>query len=163
MWRPKTGLVTLGRPAGFTDAQAWAIDGSQIVGVLRMDEKNHAVLWENGAAIELGTMPGGNYSAALAISGGNIAGIWGNNISGPALRAFIWRNGVMEDLDLPIGPNSSASDVTGSGKVVGWMGTSSHVDSHAFIWQDGVATDLGVIPGGLTASALAVNTRTQCR
>ena len=50
--------------------------------------------------IDMGTLPGGTFSEAFSINeSGQVAGTWGNNVTGdPALAAFLWHDGVMTDL-----------------------------------------------------------------
>ena len=164
VWTPETGMVDLPRPPGFIWGQAWDIEGDQIVGSLFNENITaHAALWQNGEVIELGTMPGGNFSEARAISpDGRIIGTWGNSATGdPALGALLWEDGLMMNIHADLGaPNSEARDITVGPRgvqVVGWMGDAWFIDSHAYIWRDGIVTDLGVIPGGFTAAASGIN------
>ena len=157
VWTSDGGLVTLDRPTGFTDALAWGLEGTTVVGTLMMNNLRNAVLWEAGVPIQLGTLPGGNFSEALAIANGVIIGNWGNNISGPGTRAFVWEDGEMIDLDLPMGPCTNASDINAHGVITGWMGEAFFIGSHAYLWEDGVVLDLGVIPGGFTSWGRALN------
>ena len=156
-WTSDGGLDTLERPAGFSRARARDVEGTNAVGELHMNNLINAVLWQSGAATLLGIPAGGNYSEAASICNGVIVGVWGNNISGPGSRAFVWQDGVMLDLDLPMGPNTSAYDINKAGMVTGWMGQSPGIDSHAYLWMDGEVVDLGVIPEGFTALGRAIN------
>ena len=62
------------------------------------------------------------------------------------------------ELILPtFGPRSLAKDINEINQVVGWMGISNTIDAHAFLWEEGVVTDLGVVPGGYTGQARAIN------
>ncbi len=159
-WSPGTGRVELDILPGFDEGRAYDLNSKdQVVGQLRMNNVPHAILWQNGEVIELGIPPGGNFSQALAInSQAQIAGTWGNSITGdPGLAAFIWQDGVMMSLDLPMGPNAFAWDMNDQSQITGWMGQAFFIDSHAFIWDNGKVTDLGVIPGGFTAEGMAIN------
>ncbi len=122
-----------------------------------MNDRSNAVLWQSGAATLLGIPAGGNYSWAGSICNGVIVGGWGNSVSGPSSRAFVWQDGVMVDLDLPLGPNTGAYDINKAGIITGWMGQSLVIDSHAYLWTDGKVVDLGVIPEGFTALGRAIN------
>ncbi len=147
-WSESTGFVTLSRPPGFSSAAALGVDdqGSWIVGAMTPQGANvsTAVLWVDGVAIDLGTLPGGNFSQARATYGDKIVGKWGNNVTGdPGLAAFLWQDGQMLNIHADLGtPNSEAWDVNTAGQVTGWMGQSFLVDSQAFIWQDGQVTAL---------------------
>jgi probable HAF family extracellular repeat protein len=162
LWSAESGMTVLPRPPGFPGSRAFDIDSKAdwVVGSLIADPDGSllplAALWVNGVPQTLGIPPGGNYSEAVAVANGWIAGTWGNNAVGP-IGAFLWQEGAMFALDLPMGPNSKCADVNQSGAVVGWMGDSFLVDSHAFLSQDGTTTDLGVVPGGFTGYAMAVN------
>jgi probable HAF family extracellular repeat protein len=112
--------------------------------------------------IELGLLPGGNFSEALAVNDdGTACGVWGNNATGePSSHGFIWQDGRMSDLALPIGPSHAATGISDSGKVCGWMGTGPHIDGHAFIHDltTGETVDAGVLlPGAIGSQARAVN------
>ena len=157
-WSPETGLVDLAIPAGFDEGYAWDINGTgDIVGSLRMNNRYHAILWREGEVIDLGWMPGGNFSVASAVNdSGLIVGWWGNSVAGP-MHAFVSQDGVMTDLGPSLGTQrSQASDVNEAGYVVGWMGTAPQIDAHAYIWFDGMVTDLGPIPGGFTSEGQAI-------
>jgi len=80
-------LGTLGGPA----TSAYDVnDRRQVVGVSTLDTgEAHAVLWDDGELIDLGTLPGGNNSDALAINRrGQIVG-QSNSGSSPSL-AVLW-------------------------------------------------------------------------
>ncbi len=166
LWTPQSGFVTLERPPGYTSAAAEGIDSETgwIVGSMEPQGTNvsTAAVWVDGVPIDLGTLPGGNWSTAAAISSGRIVGKWGNNITGdPGLGAFLWQDGLMINIHADLGtPNSVARRITVGPRgvqVVGWMGHAWFIDSHAYIWHDGMVTDLGVIPGGFTAAASGIN------
>jgi probable HAF family extracellular repeat protein len=80
IWTAETGLITLPRPTGSQGARAHDINNSgQIVGHVEVNNRRHAMLWQGGQPIELGPLPGGNYSDAMAINNhGQIVGEWGN-------------------------------------------------------------------------------------
>ena len=160
VWTPETGLLTLDRPTGFDGARANDInDSGDIVGSLRMNNRFHGALWQGGQVIELGTMPGGNFSVASALNATTqVVGWWGNSITGdPALSAFVWESGRMVDLQLRNGTNSIAPDVNDGGQIVGWMGCAPFIDAHAYLWDNGLVMDLDVIPDGFTGEGKAIN------
>ena len=162
VWMPGTGMVTLDR-AGFDGARANDInDIGDIVGSMRMNNRFHGALWQGPEVIELGTMPGGNYSVASRINEQTqIAGWWGNTVIGPT-HGFKWQGGIMTDLGPSLGTaRSQAFAISDAGEVVGWMGSSAIADHSAFIWHDGTVVDLGVIPGGYTGRGEAINSLAQ--
>ncbi|MCH8007222.1 MAG: hypothetical protein IH888_13510, partial [Planctomycetes bacterium] len=161
LWTPESGLVDLAIPFGFSDARASDInDRGQIVGELEKGNLPHAALWQAGEVIELGTLPGGNFSTASAINNsGQIVGLAGNSDTG-LFRPFLWQDGVMTDLKLPLGPKGRANDINETGAIVGWMGSSPFV-AHAFMLHEGKVTDLGFMLGGLSGNAKAINNNGQ--
>jgi probable HAF family extracellular repeat protein len=72
-------------------------------------------------------------------------------------RAFVWQNGKMSALNVPLAPNSVAYDIAETGAVCGWMGIAPHTSAHAFIWLDGKTTDLGIVEGSLGAEARGIS------
>jgi len=95
----------------------------------------------NGVMIDLGTLPGGSRSSAVAIDdAGTIAGQ--SETAGGAFHAVRWRHGIIEDLGtLPGGDFSVATAIEGDAI----LGESTARDGmlHAVRWQDGALTDLG--------------------
>ena len=95
----------------------------------------------NGVMIDLGTLPGGSRSSAVAIDdAGTIAGQ--SETASGAFHAVRWRHGIIEDLGtLPGGDFSVATAIEGDAV----LGESTARDGmlHAFRWQDGTWTDLG--------------------
>jgi probable HAF family extracellular repeat protein len=86
---------------------------------------SRAFLWRNGAidAVDLGTLPGDQFSEAFAINArGQIVGIsFGGSF--PA-RAFLWERGKMKDLNAILGGGGpdiylSAQDINDAGQITG--------------------------------------------
>ena len=155
VWTPETGLISLEMPAGVVNARAFDIDNAgDIVGVMGgVVMPTRGFLRRGNAVVDLGTLPGGNWSEAFAISAAGVVGFWGD----PSPIAFIWRDGIMTDLGPDFGtPNSRANDITG-GLVTGWMASSQFGDARAFIWEEGVVVELPPIPGGFTSDGKAIN------
>ena len=100
-------------------------------------------MWRSarGALIDLGTLPGGSRSSAVAIDdAGTIVGQ--SETARGEFRAVRWRHGTIEDLGtLPGGDFSVASAIDG-GAVLGESDAGDGV-LHAFRWLDGKMTDLG--------------------
>src|SRR5262249_15453175 len=121
--------------------------------------RDHATLFSNGAALDLGTLAGpAGFSYAEGINGaGQVVGR--STTPSSNAHAFLYQNGQMLDLGA-LGPfmgsdTSSATAISNRGQVVGF---STAVDSptHAFLYSDGQMVDLGTL-GGLRSRALAVN------
>lgn len=133
----------------------------------------NAVLWKDGEIINLGTLEGGHVSAAFSVnSRGQVAGVFFNSTPdqfefGFQEKAFLWQNGVMEDLGTLGGPNARADYINERGQVAGHsdvtMATNPSTGlrtNHAFIWENGAMLDLGTL-GGTLSSEAALNSRGQ--
>jgi len=105
----------------------------------------HAMLWENGKAIYLGTV-GGTFSNAIHINNlGQVVGYSGLP-GNPFWHAFLWQKGVMTDLGTLSGDfTSEAFSINLEGQVVGWSGNSCGCQTRAFLWQKGAMTDLNAL------------------
>jgi probable HAF family extracellular repeat protein len=102
----------------------------------------HAFLWQNGAMADLGSLPGGRYSAALGMNSKDAA-VGGSETAG-GFHAFVNQNGKMVDLgNLAQDPklNSEAIGINDRGEVVGWSEvrlTADHsVAQRAFVYSWG--------------------------
>lgn len=165
LWTPQGGMVDIPFPAGTTTRRAEGVNGAgRIVGSAGFPNDGLGVLAfvydsPNGQLRNLGTLPGGNVSEALAVNElGQVVGYAMNISTGiPPSTAFLWQDGAMATLELPVGPHAVALDINDRGQVVGWMGQASVMDSHAYVWQGGVATDLGKSPGAFASQATAIN------
>jgi probable HAF family extracellular repeat protein len=131
-------VVALQALPGGNHSLAWAInDLGQAAGESNTpDSMGHATMWQNDAAhtpVDLGTLPGDTYSAAEGInSSGQVIGI---SLSGvfPTMtgqRAFVWQNGLMQDLASLIDPADgfwtidSVFHINNAGQIVG-IGTTN--------------------------------------
>jgi probable HAF family extracellular repeat protein len=167
LWTAEGGMVDIPFPAGTTSRRAEDVNGSgRIVGSANFPNDGLGViafLYDSafGQPIDLGTVPGGNVSEALAVNDlGQVVGYGQHNVTGnPPFTPFLWQEGVMTVLQLPSGPQAVASDINDKSQVVGWMGTSNVIggDSHAYIWQAAVVTDMGHAPGAFASEATAIN------
>jgi len=117
---------------------------------------DHATLWQNGTALDLGTLGGPSSFAESMNTAGQVAG-FSDIANGYQRRAFVWQNGVMKQLP-SLSPNSDddlAFAINGSGVVVGQSDNAANQD-RAVRWQNGVVTDLGTL-GGTTSVADGIN------
>lgn len=119
----------------------------------------HAVRWQSGTLLDLGTL-GGDFSAAHGInSSGWIVGT--STDAGDAKRAFLWMGGAMHDLGTLGGATSQALAINDSGAVAGVSETAVGVP-HAFVYNLDASgnviarIDLGVLAGE-TSHAYDIN------
>jgi probable HAF family extracellular repeat protein len=124
--------------------------------------ETHAVLWSNGQLNDLGTLGGTQSLGAGVNEAGQVTGFAQNAIPdtfsiaqlGTQTRAFLWQNGVMQDLNTLGGPDAFAQYVNNKGQVAGVSYTSYTPDPntglpplHPFLWQNGKMKDLGNFGG----------------
>jgi probable HAF family extracellular repeat protein len=170
LWINARGLIVGGSANGLIDP-------------LTDQPAQHVVLWNDGDIFDLGTL-GGNQSLAIVISNrGQVVGAALNAVPEspdfclaallPAFacatqtRAFLWQNGVMQDLGTLGGPDALALLVNERGQVAGISYTSSTPDLntgipplHPFLWENGGMVDLGTL-GGAIGLGNALNNRGQ--
>ena len=164
-------LTDLGTLSGGLGSFAFFVsDNGLIAGVSEngaMDPFNntpetHAVLWSNGQLNDLGTLGGTQSLGAGVNDAGQVTGFAQNAIPDPfsiaglgtQTRAFLWQNGVMQDLNTLGGPDAFAQYVNNNGQVAGVSYSSYTPDPntglpplHPFLWQNGKMKDLGNFGG----------------
>jgi probable HAF family extracellular repeat protein len=114
LWDKKDGLKDLGLlPGGLFGGANWINDAGEIVGGSDGGTFFHAVLWKNGAVIDLGTVANDTCSSALSInSQGQIVG-FGSADCNVEDHAFLWENGgPMVDLQTLVLPESNITLTT---------------------------------------------------
>ena len=149
---------------GGKSSSANAINGSgQIVGEsYTRGDVSHAFLWENGKMRDLGTL-GGNFSTAVAINDrGQILGE--RETDDGKTHGVVWLKGRITDLDIlpgrPFDPYPVAINEKGqvTGNSADRQGSHRNQPNyHAFKWESGRMSDLGILPGGQSNWAYAVN------
>lgn len=124
-------------------------DAGQVAGALTSNGYGNAFVTENGAAVDLGTFGGGDWSAAYGINDADDVAGYGMTADG-TFRGFLWtpQNGytVLGTLG---GANSYAMAVNDSGAVAGNSQTATGY-AHAFVDSGGVMTDLGTLGGNFS-------------
>jgi len=106
--------------------------------------------------IDLGTLPGGGPSQALALSSSGVV-VGSGNLSNGGFHAVQFGR-VNKDLGALSGGLSQALGIGSTGAAVGYsyVGTGSPV-YHAVVFSGGSVTDLGVLPGGVFSQAVGLN------
>ncbi len=97
---------------------------------------NHAALFANGSAYDLGSLTPGEFSRAAGInSQGQVVGFSGANENGTDGRAFLWRAGIgMIDMGTLGGASAQATAINEAGFVTGNSAyTEKSKDVHAFL------------------------------
>jgi probable HAF family extracellular repeat protein len=109
-------------------------------------------------AVDLGTLPGGTVSVAVAINAAaQVVGL--SATTGGENHAALWENGAVTDLGTLGGRTAIALAISNAGQVVGSSETAGGT-VRAFLWKEGVMTDLGT-PGGTGSQAVGINDRGQ--
>jgi probable HAF family extracellular repeat protein len=132
-----------------------------------------AVLWKDGQITDLGSF-GGNQNQAWGINDrGQIVG-WSTNTTRDPFspnvtqtRAYLWQNGVMQDLGTLGGPDALANYINEAGQIAGFSYT-SYIPNPVtgvppldpFLWEDGTMLDLGTL-GGAWGGSGGLNNRGQ--
>jgi probable HAF family extracellular repeat protein len=115
-----------------------------------------AVLWRNGQIQNLGSL-GGNESVGFDVNGhGQIVGLAANSVPDPAsmfglatqTRPFVWKDGVMRDLDTLGGTDGVAFLMNERGQIMGQFYLKGTTTIDSIFWdEDGNATDIGSLGG----------------
>jgi probable HAF family extracellular repeat protein len=139
---------------------AWINDNGQVVGAtgtcgafnpnsgLFLVEK-HAMLWEAGAAINLGNLGGtgtnGGHHACAINNRGQVVGH--SDLTGDTtFHTFLWtwETGMKDIGTLPGDFASTAVSINDPGVIVG-LSLDSNFNSRAFVWESGTMTDLNAV------------------
>ena len=106
---------------------------------------------------DLGTLPGGTYADAKAVSADGSV-IVGFSDSPAGNRAFRWTSAGMSSLGTLPGHNSSqALGVSADGSVIVGSSQDSNWNTRAFRWTSAGMTDLGFLSGGDFSRAIGVS------
>ena len=114
----------------------------------------HAVLWDKGNKIDLGTLGGSEAYASSINKAGQVVGF--SKTSTGANHAVLWDKGNKIDLGTLGGTYSFANSINNAGKVVGYASISNG-SQHAVLWNKGKKIDLGTLSNSYTTSAYDIN------
>ncbi|HTU47995.1 MAG TPA: hypothetical protein VMF91_23250 [Bryobacteraceae bacterium] len=116
----------------------------------------HAFTWSNGTLTDLGTLPGGTWSAAYALnSSGQIAGT--SSIGNGLFSAFFSNGSALTPIGTFAGANGSSygTAINDYGEIVG-SAQNAQGFANAFVWTGGSPVDIGTL-GGTQSYAYGVN------
>jgi probable HAF family extracellular repeat protein len=141
-----TNLASLGGTTGAGSSinnRGWVAGSSNLAG----DQAQHAALWRDGSAVDLGTLGGPNSGVLWPVKNdrGIITGIsqtaqpdplgerWSCSAFFPAATAtghqclgFVWQDGAMRPLPTLGGTNGFATGANNKGEIVGWAENTVH-------------------------------------
>ncbi len=118
-------------------------------------EDTRAFVFSNGKLTGLGTLPGGDYSAAFGVN--NVSQVVGYSNTATGIHAFLWTSASgLQDLGTVAGDaDSEAFAINNSGQVVG--DSSGPSGQHAFLLTAAGMQSLGTLPGDTNSVAYGVN------
>ncbi|HXJ90132.1 MAG TPA: hypothetical protein VMS18_25200 [Candidatus Binatia bacterium] len=113
----------------------------------------HAVLWEHGKILDLGTLGGTDSVVYQANNTGQAMGISftdtvrHDSTGLPTTHPFLWERGRMHDVGSLGGSLSWGFGVNNRGEVAGFSLLDGDATEHPILWRHGVLADLGTLGG----------------
>lgn len=158
LWRTDIGTpLGLSPVAPYPGSVAHAINDAGLVG--GADALSNAILWRDGQANVLPSLPGGRAAVFGLNEQGQAVG-WSTrqDAAGQPTLGFatLWSGGTAQDLGGLGGNSSQALSINEHGWIAGWSNLADGFTSRATLWRDGQAFDLGTA-GGSFSRAVAVN------
>lgn len=140
----------------------WSYTGAPLGGFCIFPLATGSFIWDKANGIrDLGNLGGG---CTIATGINNQGLVIGDNVNDQTLeRAFLWRDGVIQDLGGSIGGEETAAQgINESNEIAGVATLAGEILYHATLWrQAGEITDLEVLDGDLCSFASSINSRTQ--
>ena len=101
---------------------------------------------------------GGDLVVRALNNAGNVAGFSFTNANNDVQHAFLFSQGILQDLGTLGGPVSEATALNNSNVIVGNSDVlGEFLTVHAFVFRDGTMQDLGTLPGGDFSAAEFIN------
>ncbi|MCL4198480.1 MAG: hypothetical protein KJZ69_13420 [Phycisphaerales bacterium] len=148
---------------GGNNSYGWKVDESGIVigSAFLVVNDFHPTLWLDGQEpVDLGTL-GGRWGSARGINdnGWIIGRAQIEEQIGGDFSAFLWRDGVMENLGYLGGDFAEAYGINDLGQIVGWssIDNSPNGPRHAFLWENGRMSGLPNLGGSNGGQAIGIN------
>jgi probable HAF family extracellular repeat protein len=139
LWE-KNKVIDMGTIGGLVLVPVALNDKGQAVGTYTTTAGvNHAFLWQDGVATDLGTIAGDDFAEGSAINDrGQVVGQSCHQSGFPNCSVFLWQDGVMADLNLLLPADSSlhtleAGGITSGGGIVGLAIQKTTGELHAFL------------------------------
>jgi probable HAF family extracellular repeat protein len=140
----------------------WSYTGAPKTSFCNFPMATHSFIWDEKNKIrDIGTL-GGSCTEATGINNNDV--VIGDNVNDQTIqRAFLWKDGVIQDLGGTIGgEQAGAEGVNQFGQVAGFATLAGEVLYHATLWRRvGEITDLGVLDGDLCSFASSINSKAQ--
>ena len=158
LWTEATGMQLLPGTLGGTRSEAQGInENGDIIGssTLPGDTIHHAVMWRNGAMIDLqaANFPSGTSYAWDLNDAGEVVGTY----YGGGGRSFRWTAAAGMELIAPSTEyGNEALGINNTGQIVGWKPPAAGQQNTAYLWSSGVFQHLGTL-GGESSVSMALN------
>jgi probable HAF family extracellular repeat protein len=154
-----TGMTALAGPPGRPVTTARAVNGNgTVVGNASTGggDIGHAVRWQAGVPLDLGTLGTGDYSDARGVNATGVTVGQSHTDGGTLLAVHAFRTTTAGLIDItPTSDDAHAEAINDAGQIAGWR------DSRAFVRTGTTFTDLGVASGFVASFAYAINSSGQ--
>lgn len=158
-------IVNLGTLPGGNESAAYGVNSAgQVVGAASNETSDpfslngwgtqtRAVLWQNGARQDLGTLGGPDAVAFNVNERGQISGCSytdstpNPSTGSPTLEPFIWEHNEMRSLGSLGGTSGCVTDLNNKGQAAGTSNLVGDAVYHPFFWSNGSLTDIGTFGG----------------
>lgn len=135
LWQPDGTVVDLA-PAPL-EAYGWDLDEAGRVALNLTDPgewQTHAAVWQDGTLTRLDDRGGASYVGEAGALNGR-GDVVGTVVTDAGSRAVVWRDGVPDDLVLPLAAESFAEGVNEHGDVLGSV--QKDAQTRAVVWEKG--------------------------